>query len=295
MPFYRKPNISPPPYFTSLPALVEQMVKQALDEDINLSSGGSDITAELISDSKNVTANLIARESGILCGTSWFNECFRILNSEIAIDWSVSEASLFEKNDILCTIKGNARAILTAERSALNFLQTLSATASITHEYARKISHTHCKLLDTRKTIPGFRLAQKYAVYCGGGENHRIGLYDAYLIKENHIRACGGIAKAIQTANKNQPGKLIEVEVESLAELEQAIAAKADIVMLDNFSNAAKTEAVSINQGQVSLEASGDITLNTIAEVAETGVDFISVGAITKHILATDFSLLISS
>ena len=293
MTFFCHPANKPPDYYSQLPGLVESMVTNALDEDIALTQGGSDITAELIAEDTVVQAELISRGHGVLSGRAWFDACFKRLDDSISIDWRLQDGDTLTVDSVICIIRGNARAILSAERSALNFLQTLSGTATATHQYLTRISHTPCRLLDTRKTIPGFRLAQKYAVACGGGTNHRIGLYDAYLIKENHIRACGGIGQAVATARTNHPDKPIEVEVESLDELQQAIDAGADIVMLDNFTNALKTEAVTLNAGRVKLEASGDITLDTIAAVAETGVDFISVGAITKHLQASDFSLLV--
>ena len=293
MGFYHRDNESHPDYFNDLEQVVQRDVQRALEEDTAQSDGGSDITAELIPEDTSVTAKLIARENGLLCGSAWFEYCFTSLDDNIQIDWNVAEGARFSNDDVLCTIIGNARVILTAERSGLNFLQTLSGTASATAHYADMIKHTSCRLLDTRKTIPGLRIAQKYAVYCGGGSNHRIGLYDAYLIKENHICACGGIHAAVATAKLNYPGKTIEVEVETLDELKTAIESGADIVMLDNFSTADKVSAVELNQRQAKLEASGDINSATIIEVAETGVDFISVGAITKHVRATDFSLLI--
>lgn len=295
MQFYKRDEDSLPSYFNELESTVKSDVSRALQEDVRYTAGGTDITAELIPIDRNVTAQLVARESGILCGSAWFEYCLLKLEADIQIEWFCNEGDKFSENDTLCKITGNARAILTAERSGLNLLQTLSGTAAATAHYAEKIAHTNCCLLDTRKTIPGLRIAQKYAVYCGGGSNHRIGLYDAYLIKENHIRACGGIAAAVVTAKSNHPQKTIEVEVESLDELSQAIQAGADIVMLDNFSNEDKITAVSLNRGQVKLEASGDINDNSIIDVAETGVDYISVGAITKHIKATDFSLLITT
>ncbi len=293
MRFYHRDTESLPDYFNDLEQVVLRDVQRALEEDTAQIDGGSDITAELIPEGTSVTAQLIARENGLLCGSAWFEYCFTSLYDNIQIDWNVVEGARFSNDDVVCTITGNARAILTAERSGLNFLQTLSGTASAASHYADMIKHTSCRLLDTRKTIPGLRLAQKYAVYCGGGSNHRMGLYDAYLIKENHIRACGGIPAAVATAKQNHPGKTIEVEIETLDELKTAIESGADIIMLDNFSNADKVAAVLLNQGQAKLEASGDINAKTIVEVAETGVDFISVGAITKHVTATDFSLLI--
>ncbi len=283
-----------PSYFSRLPQTIESMVHSALEEDINASAGGTDITAALIPAEKQATAQLICREDSILCGKDWFSRCFTALDDTVSIDWRHEDGDPIRTDTIICSIKGNARVILTAERSALNFLQTLSGTASLTQQYVEKIAQTNARLLDTRKTVPGFRLAQKYAVFCGGGQNHRIGLYDAYLIKENHIRASGGIEQAVKLARANSPDKPIEVEVESLDELQQAIDARADIVMLDNFTNQMKSDAVALTNGKVKLEASGDIDLQKISAVANTGVDFISIGAITKHVRATDFSLLLS-
>jgi nicotinate-nucleotide pyrophosphorylase (carboxylating) len=279
------------PCSDNLADLIEKMVNIALDEDINRSESGKDITAELIPPEQEVTAQLIAREAGVLAGKAWFDACFFSLNKDIKLDWHYSDGDSFDANVVLCNFSGNARAILTAERSAMNFLQTLSATATATAKYVRLLEDTGCQLLDTRKTIPGLRQAQKYAVTCGGGSNHRMGLFDAFLIKENHIRACGGISQAVEQAKTNASGLPVEVEVESLDELQQAIDAGADIVMLDNFSNTLKCEAVALNAGRVKLEASGDISLDTIKAVADTGVDYISVGAITKHIRAIDLSL----
>ena len=247
MSFFCHSSEEQPDYFEQLDSLVEQMVTQALDEDIRLSSGGSDITAELIPEDKLIQAELVSRGDGVLSGQAWFDACFKRLDNAVTIDWQLQDGDSITTDTVICSIYGNARAILSAERAALNFLQTLSATATATRHYLARISHTDCRLLDTRKTIPGFRLAQKYAVTCGGGTNHRVGLYDAYLIKENHIRACGGIAQAVNTARANHPTKPVEVEVESLAELQQAIDAGADIVMLDNFTNALKAEAVVLN------------------------------------------------
>lgn len=293
MSFFRKVSEKQPDYFKQLPTQIELMVSQALEEDINLNANGTDITAELIPEDRVIEAEVISRSVGVLSGQDWFDASLIRLDETVHINWHIQDGEALTRDSVICSIRGNARAILSAERSALNFLQTLSGTATVTSQYQSKIAHTTCRLLDTRKTIPGFRLAQKYAVYCGGGHNHRVGLYDAYLIKENHIRACGGIDQAVSNARVNYPDKMVEIEVESLDELQQAIEARADIVMLDNFTNTQKAEAVILNAGRVKLEASGDITLATIAAVAETGVDFISVGAITKHLDASDFSLLV--
>ena len=280
-------------YHSDLDSTIEQMVTLALEEDLQLSIGGTDITAALIPEAKQVSARLISRETGILCGRQWFEACFKRLDETCELIWYFDDGEEFQTNAVLCEVRGLARQILSAERSAMNFLQTLSATASHTSRYVKQLSQHNCRLLDTRKTLPGFRLAQKYAVLCGGGQNHRIGLFDAYLIKENHIAACGSINNAVSQAKENRPENLIEVEVESLDELQQAIEAGADVVMLDNFTNAELRDAVAMNASQVKLEASGNINLDTIQAVAETGVDYISVGAITKNITATDFSLLL--
>ena len=264
-------------------------IKNFLDEDI----GSGDITASIIPKSTQAIANVISREQVILCGQAWFNAIFKTLNPKISIEWLVEEGSLANKNDLLCKLSGSAKDLLTGERTALNLLQTLSYTATITKEYTDAISGTQCKILDTRKTIPGLRKAQKYAVLCGGGVNHRKGLYDGVLIKENHIIACGSILLAVNTAKKltNLP---IEVEVESLDEYQQALNAKPDRIMLDNFSIDDMKTAFSLNKTSIKLEASGDVTLKNIREIAETGVDFISIGALTKHVIAIDLSMRIT-
>jgi len=286
-----KPHTFRYDYKLVLTDTIQEMVRIALAEDLNTANGGSDITAELIPEEQNVTASLISREPGILCGKEWFDEVFRQIDADVSIKWSADDGDDLTADQVLCTLQGSARAILTGERSAMNFLQTLSGTATETRKYVNKIKGTDCRLLDTRKTLPGFRLAQKYAVTCGGGYNHRTGLFDAFLIKENHILACGGIDKAIQQANQNHPEQPVEVEVENLGELQLALDAGADVIMLDNFSNTDKVKAVMLNQGCAALEASGNITLDTLSEVAKTGVDYISIGAITKNISALDLSL----
>ncbi len=237
------------------------------------------------------TARVITREAGVFCGQPWVDEVFVQLGGDVKVEWKVQDGEVLSPNQELFRLHGPARLLLTGERNALNFVQTLSGVATLTARYVAELEGTDCRLLDTRKTIPGLRTAQKYAVTCGGGKNHRIGLYDAYLIKENHILACGGIAEAINEARHLNPGKPVEVEVESLAELEQALAAKADIVMLDNFDVTMMREAVATNQGRAKLEVSGNVTLDTLAEFAATGVDFISVGALTKHVRALDLSM----
>ncbi|MCE2594591.1 carboxylating nicotinate-nucleotide diphosphorylase [Motilimonas cestriensis] len=271
---------------------IAQSVTLALTEDLNgLSADVGDITANLIAADTQAKATIISREPAVFCGQAWADEVFKQLGSSVTIDWQVKDGDLVTPNQVLCHLSGPARTLLTGERSALNFIQTLSGIATATHEYASKIAHTQCKLLDTRKTLPGLRNASKYAVTCGGGNNHRIGLYDAYLIKENHILACGGIAEAINQARTLKPGLKVEVEVESLEELAQALAAKADVVMLDNFTVPMMEQAVANNHGDTKLEVSGNVDLTTIATFAETGVDFISVGALTKHVQAVDLSM----
>lgn len=263
-------------------------IKTFLDEDV----GSGDITASIIPGFTQAKAHVITREKMVLCGQAWFDGVFKALNPDIAINWFKAEGTVCEENTLLCELEGPAKDLLTGERTALNLLQSLSATASIAKQYADAVLGTGCKVLDTRKTIPGLRLAQKYAVTCGGCVNHRIGLYDGVLIKENHIMAAGSIAQAIRAARKVTDVP-VEVEVETLIEYQQALAAKPERIMLDNFSIAELKAAVAMNKGDVELEASGDITLDSIREVAETGVDFISIGALTKHIKAIDLSMRI--
>lgn len=275
-----------------LPLEITRSVADTLKEDL----GGAvdinnDITASLIPEDAVNTATIITREHGVFCGQAWADEVFKQLGGKVTIEWYVQDGDKVEPNQTLCTLSGPARDLLTGERNAMNFIQTLSGCATTTSVYAEKIAHTECRLLDTRKTIPGLRSALKYAVACGGGFNHRIGVFDAYLIKENHIIACGGITQAITTAKELNPGKPVEVETESLDELKEAIEAGADIIMLDNFTKEMMREAVEINAGRAALENSGNITLDTIAEYAETGVDYISVGALTKHLKAMDLSM----
>ncbi|MGY3924030.1 carboxylating nicotinate-nucleotide diphosphorylase [Aeromonas jandaei] len=277
---------------------VSRAVRAALLEDLgdalttlDQPDASADITAQLIPADRMANARVITREAGVFCGQPWVDEVFVQLGGEVKVEWKVQDGEVISPNQELFRLHGPARLLLTGERNALNFVQTLSGVATLTARYVAELEETDCRLLDTRKTIPGLRTAQKYAVTCGGGKNHRIGLYDAYLIKENHILACGGIAEAINEARHLNPGKPVEVEVESLAELEQALAANADIVMLDNFDVAMMREAVAINQGRAKLEVSGNVTLDTLAEFAATGVDFISVGALTKHVRALDLSM----
>ena len=277
---------------------VSRAVRAALLEDLgdalttlDQPDASADITAQLIPAARMASARVITREAGVFCGQPWVDEVFVQLGGDVKVEWKVQDGEVLSPNQELFRLHGPARLLLTGERNALNFVQTLSGVATLTARYVAELEGTDCRLLDTRKTIPGLRTAQKYAVTCGGGKNHRIGLYDAYLIKENHILACGGIAEAINEARHLNPGKPVEVEVETLAELEQALAAHADIVMLDNFDVTMMREAVAINQGRAKLEVSGNVTLDTLAEFAATGVDFISVGALTKHVRALDLSM----
>ena len=279
---------------------IQQMCKIALIEDI-AGENNSDITAELIAEDKQANAKLLTREAGILCGTAWVEKIFELYahnnNHQVNIDWNFKDGDKLNANDVICTLTGNARAILTGERSAMNFLQSLSATATLTASYADKIKNTNCQLLDTRKTIPGMRFGQKYAVTCGGGTNHRIGLSDAFLIKENHILSCGGIIEALHAAISNHPDKLLEIEVESLEELKLALDGNAQVIMLDNFSLEDMCEAMVMRDkhvNQAKLEASGNVSLETIADIAATGVDYISVGALTKNVEALDLSLRVN-
>lgn len=269
---------------------IAPLVALALEEDI----GGGDITAALVGEAESATATVITREAGILCGTQFVDAVFHAVDPTLSVRWSRHDGDAIAENEVLFSVSGRARSILTGERAALNFLQMLSGTATSTASLARLIEGTSSTLLDTRKTIPGFRVAQKYAVTCGGGANHRVGLYDAYLIKENHIAACGGIAQAVETARSMAPGKSVEVEVESLEELAQALSAGADRVMLDNFALDDMRQAVAMNAGQSQLEASGNVTEATLADIAATGVDFISVGALTKAIKPLDLSMRLS-
>ncbi len=282
------------------------MCEIALQEDLGVFESNNDgfekgvstdITAQLVDPDTQATAVLITRENGILCGTKWINTIFKILGGSVKIDWKLSDGDLMLAGQTICELKGNARQLLIGERSAMNFLQTLSATATLTNQFVRQIAGSDCKLLDTRKTIPGMRYGQKYAVKCGGGTNHRIGLSDAYLIKENHIMACGGIKNALSKAIEMNPDKLLEIEVENLEELKQAIDGKAQVIMLDNFTNAQIKEAIELrdtSEWKPKFEASGNVNLDTIYEIAQTGVDYISVGTLTKDIKAIDLSMRIS-
>lgn len=266
---------------------IAQQVSDALREDI----GSGDITAELIPAGDQALARIITREDMVVCGVAWVNEVFRQVDEVLQVEWQVNDGDQVAAGSTLFEVKGAARALLTAERTALNFLQTLSGTATLSHSYAKRVEGTGVTLLDTRKTLPGLRLAQKYAVACGGCANHRIGLYDAFLIKENHIHACGGVTQAIQTARLNHPSKPVEVEVETFAQLTEALSAQADIIMLDNFSVDDMKKAVQLTSGRAKLEASGNITDDTLLQFAQTGVDYISIGALTKHCRAIDLSM----
>lgn len=274
------------------PLEIQAAVKQALDEDLgNLCYTEGDITANLIPEDSISQATVITRDDAIFCGRAWADEVFKQLGDKVSIEWMVEDGDKVTPNQLLCTLSGPTRILLTGERSALNFIQMLSGTATVTNKYVDLIKHTNTKLLDTRKTIPGQRNAQKYAVSCGGGNNHRIGLFDAYLIKENHIMGCGGIENAINQARELHPIKTVEVEVESIQELEQALSAGADIIMVDNFTVKMMEQAVAIADGRAKLEVSGNVNNNTIATFAETGVDYVSVGALTKHVQAIDLSM----
>ena len=277
--------MSHPPH---IPSDLGSCVRRALSEDI----GTGDLTAELLPSHEKSTAVIISREQAVICGIPWANEVYRQLDPDAVCHWTREDGDLIEPEQSLCTITGLTRIILTGERTALNFLQLLSATATVTREYVAMIAGTGARLLDTRKTIPGLRTAQKYAVACGGGSNHRMGLYDAILIKENHIAAAGSIGAAIQTAKKLN--RSVEVEIEKLSQLSEAIEAGADTVLLDNFDIDNIEKAVALNNGRVKLEVSGGVTSKTISAIAATGVDFISVGELTKNIRAIDYSMRIN-
>lgn len=277
------PNLT----LADLSAEINATVRRALAEDI----GSGDITAQLIPAERLAHASVITREAAVISGVAWVDAVFRQLDPRVAVHWQVVDGERVEAGQVLFHLEGPARALLTGERTALNFLQTLSGVATNCRHYADLVEGTGVKLLDTRKTLPGLRLAQKYAVTCGGCHNHRIGLYDAFLIKENHIAACGSIAQAIVAAHRIAPGKPVEVEVESLDELEQALQAGADIVMLDELSLDDMRTAVGLARGRAKLEASGGIGEETLLAVAQTGVDYISIGALTKHVRAVDLSM----
>ncbi|WP_409423953.1 carboxylating nicotinate-nucleotide diphosphorylase [Pseudoalteromonas sp. RW-H-Ap-1] len=272
--------------------LISQLVTLALDEDLNNQSAEQgDITAQLIPQAEQANAKVISREDCIFCGKDLIIEVFKQVDPSVVVNICVNDGDFVSANSTLFTASGSARAILTAERTALNFVQTLSGTATTTAHYVKELSGTTTQLLDTRKTIPGLRALQKYAVKCGGGANHRIGLFDAFLIKENHIAACGGIDKAVAQAKLNHADKPIEVEVESFDELEQAIGAGADIIMLDNFNPEQIRQAVTITNKRAKLEVSGNMTLETLKAYSQAGVDFISSGALTKNLQSIDLSM----
>ena len=271
----------------ALPPDISVTVSRALAEDI----GDGDLTAALIPAGARARGRVITREPAVLCGTAWFDEVFRQVDDAIAIQWEASDGDAVKKDQVLCRMEGPARGLLTAERSALNFLQTLSGTATLTRRYAETVKGTRATIRDTRKTLPGLRSAQKYAVRCGGAYNLRMGLFDGILIKENHIMAAGSIAAAVQAARAGGAQVPVEVEVETLEQLREALAAGIDILLLDNFDLAGMREAVAITAGRAKLEASGGIDLEAVRQVAETGVDYISVGSITKHVQAVDLSM----
>ncbi len=283
---------------------ISKTISWALCEDLGavdnaMPQASQDITAMLIPENEQAVATVITREDCIVCGVAWVNEVFKQLDASLSrsteeatkITWFVNDGESVAANSTLFELEGDARTLLTGERVALNFLQTLSGTATLTSHYVKELAGSDTKLLDTRKTLPGLRSAQKYAVLCGGGVNHRIGLFDAFLIKENHIAACGGISQAVATAKRNHSDKTVEVEVESLNELEQALNAGADIIMLDNFTPEMIEQAVKATRGKAKLEVSGNMTIEILQEYAKAGVDYISSGALTKHVNAIDLSM----
>ena len=269
--------------------LIQNTARWSLAEDI----GSGDITAELIPENYLAKASIISHEDAIICGIPWVEAVYKCVDPDVKIYWKVKDGEIISAGQMLAELVGKARALVIGERAMLNWLQTLSGTATEVKRYVEKLKGTTTRLLDTRKTLPGLRYAQKYAVLCGGGSNHRMGLYDAYLIKENHIISCGSITKAIQKARNHHPDKPLEVEVENINELNEALNANAGIILLDNFDINAIRKAIVINQGQAELEISGNVNLKNIREIAETGVNFISVGALTKHVHAIDLSMRI--
>ncbi|MEX0617422.1 MAG: carboxylating nicotinate-nucleotide diphosphorylase [Pseudohongiellaceae bacterium] len=272
----------------ALPDDIGDVVSRALLED----TGSGDISAELIEPGVTCDAVILSRQSAVICGIPWADRVFRQLDADIRVNWLVQDGDAISPDQAVARISGQARSLLTGERSALNFLQTLSGTATLSRELANKVKHTAVRLLDTRKTLPGLRTAQKYAVRIGGCHNHRMGLFDAFLIKENHIRVCGSIGEAVARARRNHPDKPVEVEVENTDQLKEALAAGPDTVLLDNFSLAALHEAVRLSAGRTQLEASGGVDRTSLVAIAETGVDFISIGALTKNCKAVDLSML---
>jgi nicotinate-nucleotide pyrophosphorylase (carboxylating) len=275
----------------ALPEDIQEVVARALAEDV----GPGDVTADLVPAGCGARAKVVSREDAVLCGTDWFDEVFAQLDPAVAIEWTVGDGARIRAGTELCRLDGPARPLLTGERTALNFLQTLSGTATMARRYADAVEGTGCRVLDTRKTLPGLRAAQKYAVACGGATNHRRGLYDALLIKENHIIAAGGIGASLAAARAAHPGLTVEIEVESLDELEAALDGGADIVLLDNFAPETLREAVARTRARpgclTRLEASGNVELENVRHIAETGVDFVSVGGLTKHLRAVDLSM----
>lgn len=271
----------------ALETQINEDVRVALKEDL----GDGDLTAQLIPEDLAWKASVICRESAILCGQHWFDGVFSHIDSRVSVHWNLNDGDVIESGATVCTLKGPARTLLSGERTALNFLQTLSGTATVANRYAGKVKGLNTRILDTRKTIPGLRRAQKYAVRCGGCHNHRMGLYDAFLIKENHIAVAGSIANAVMAARELRRDLAVEVEVENLQELKKALRAKADRVLLDNFTPEKVCEAVQLNNGQAELEASGNISLENLGDYALTGVDYISTGALTKHVTAVDLSM----
>jgi nicotinate-nucleotide pyrophosphorylase (carboxylating) len=275
---------------STLPPDIPEQVARSLAEDV----GSGDVTAALIDSSVQARASLLTREEAVLCGTAWVEETFRQLDPAVQVHWRTQEGAKVAANSILCDFSGPARALLTGERTALNFLQTLSGTATLTRRYVEAVAGTGCQILDTRKTLPGLRLAQKYAVRIGGGRNHRMGLYDMVLLKENHIIAAGSVAAALAGARASAPGVPVEIEVETLGELRAALAAGPDVIMLDEFDEGGMRDAVALNRcaaRPVRLEASGGLDLDSVRRVAQTGVDYISIGSLTKHLQAVDLSL----
>lgn len=272
---------------SAIPDDVANAVRLALDEDV----GDGDVTAALVAPDATISASVLCREPAVLCGVAWFDEVFRQLHPDISVQWRFGDGDAVPANDIVCTVTGPAAPVLTGERTALNFLQLLSGTATAARSYASAVAGSNTRILDTRKTLPGLRRAQKYAVRCGGCDNHRIGLFDAVLIKDNHIANAGSIAKVVAAARRDNPELTIEVEVTNLAELDEALSAGADVVMLDNFDRAAIGDAVARASGRAKLEVSGNIELQNLADLASTGVDYISVGALTKNVRAIDFSM----
>lgn len=277
--------------FSELKSSITQNVQAALAEDV----GNGDITANLVSAKTEYHVQVISREIATVCGTAWVDEAFRQVNANVDVEWLVADGDSVNSNDILFRAKGNARSILTAERTALNFLQLLSGVATESRHFSQLVKNHDTKILDTRKTIPGLRIAQKYAVKCGGCDNHRMGLYDAFLIKENHIAACGSITAAIKTARTQHPEKPLEVEVENLDQFREALSVDPDIIMLDELSLEDISKAVELNKtqnhGRCKIEASGNMTAERIPQIADTGVDYISIGSLTKHVRAIDLSM----